>query len=313
MKKYRPEGSKAEKTSTKSRVHPPITLSFLERAKEKRLILDAPVLLCDQALSLHIALGEFIGIIPKEEAAFSPSGLPIKDIAILTRVGKTVSFFVKEIKRSVFGHPEITLSRRELQKECYEQYVSGLRPGDVIPAKVTHIESFGAFLDVGCGINALLPIDAISISRISHPRYRFSVGDEFSVVVQSIDEEGRIYVSRKELLGTWEENAAFFLPGQTVSGIVRSIESYGIFIELTPNLTGLAEYKEGVRENEIAAVYIKNMIPERMKIKLIIIDSHKEHAHTAKLFFPTDEHPRHIDYWRYSPLCATKRIESDFS
>ena len=166
---------------------------------------------------------------------------------------------------------------------------------------------------MGCGITALLPIDAISVSRISHPHHRFSIGDEFSVVIQSIDDEGRIYVSRKELLGTWEENAAFFSPGQTVAGIVRSIEPYGIFVELTPNLTGLAEYKEGVKENEVAAVYIKSMIPERMKIKLIIIDSHKDILRAAKLLYPTDERPRHIDSWRYSPLGASKRIESNFS
>lgn len=313
MKKYRPEGGKTEKSGTGSSARPPITLSFLERAKDKQLILEAPVLLCDRQMDLHIALGDFIGVIPKDEAAYSPIDAPVKDIAILTRVGKPVSFFVKEIKRSSFGQPEILLSRKALQKECYEQYIRTLRPGDVVPAKVTHIESFGAFLDIGCGINALLPIDAISVSRISHPRHRFSVGDEFSVVIQSIDDEGRIYVSRKELLGSWEENAAFFLPGQTVAGIVRSIETYGIFVELTPNLTGLAEYKDGVKENEIAAVYIKSMLPERMKIKLIIIDSHKEIQHAVKLLYPTDERPRHIDHWRYSPVGATKRIESNFS
>ena len=60
-------------------------------------------------------------------------------------------------------------------------------------------------------------------------------------VVKSIDREtGRIYVSHKELLGTWEENANNFNIGQTVSGIVRSIEPYGIFIELASNLAVLA-------------------------------------------------------------------------
>ena len=42
------------------------------------------------------------------------------------------------------------------------------------------------------------------------------------------------------MLGTWAENAALFSPGQTVTGVVRSVEDYGIFVELTPNLAGLA-------------------------------------------------------------------------
>ena len=91
------------------------------------------------------------------------------------------------------------------------------KTGDIIDAKVTHLESFGAFCDIGCGNIALLPIDAISVSRISHPKDRFTVGDSIKVIIKSIAEDGKITLSHKELLGTWEENAAMFAPGQTVT------------------------------------------------------------------------------------------------
>mgnify|MGYP002230072907 FL=1 len=42
----------------------------------------------------------------------------------------------------------------------------------------------------------------------------------------------------RELLGTWSENAACFAAGETVVGIVRSVEEYGVFIEIAPNLAG---------------------------------------------------------------------------
>lgn len=310
MKGYYPEGSRE---STRDGIPSELfTLPYLERARERGTILEAPVLLCDDRMDLHVALGAYVGIIPRDEAAYLPDGAPVKDIAILTRVGKTVAFCVDAIHTREGAPPRILLSRKRAQKECYDAYISTLRAGDVVRAKVTHIESFGVFLDVGCGTTALLPVDAISVSRISHPRLRFSVGDEFSVVIRSIDTEGRIYVSRKELLGTWEENAALFSAGQTVAGIVRSIEPYGIFVELTPNLTGLAEYKEGVKENEIASVYIKSILPERMKIKLIIIDSHKPTGELPARGFRPDETPRHIEAWRYSPALSQKRVESVF-
>ena len=89
-------------------------------------------------------------------------------------------------------------------------------------------------------------------------------------VVKSVDEHGRVYVSERELLGSWQENVARFSEGQTVRGVVRSVENYGIFVELTPNLAGLAEYREGVTAGQRAAVYIKNIIPEKMKVKLEI-------------------------------------------
>lgn len=117
-----------------------------------------------------------------------------------------------------------------------------------------------------------MPIDSISVSRIEHPGERFRVGMEIKAVIKSI-ENGRISLSQKELLGTWEQNAEGFSAGETVSGIVRSVENYGAFIELTPNLAGLAESREGVKVGQQASVYIKSIIPEKMKIKLIIIDT----------------------------------------
>ena len=309
MKGYLPEGSKAAAPS--SLQHSGFNLSVLERAMENGSILEAPVILCDNEMNLHVSLGDHIGIIPKDEVAYQPNNTPVKEIAILTRVGKMVAFRVKSITR-FGGHLKIILSRRDAQKECFARYISALRPGDVVPAKVTHMESFGVFLDVGCGTTALLPVDAMSVSRISHPRLRYSVGDEFSVVIRSIDAEGRIYTSRKELLGTWCENSSLFTAGETVAGTVRSIEPYGIFVELTPNLTGLAEYKDGVKENETASVYIKSILPERMKVKLIIIDSHRSHAEIPKVRFTPSDEPRHIDYWCYSPEESQKRVESVF-
>ena len=205
------------------------------------------------------------------------------------------------------------LSRRRAQEECRAYYISTLIPGDVVNARVTHLESFGAFMDIGCGTPALLPIDAISVSRISHPSDRLEVGERLCAVVRSIDERGRIYLSTKELLGTWEENAALFSEGQTVRAIVRSVESYGIFIELSPNLAGLAEPKEGVSPGQSVAVYIKSILPDRMKIKLILIDiSVEEKKHEPMRTFINTEQVTHLDTWVYSPQVSQRVIETVF-
>lgn len=54
--------------------------------------------------------------------------------------------------------------------------------------------------------------------------------------IKNRDPQGRIVLTLRELLGTWSENAACFAPGETVVGIVRSVEDYGVFIEIAPNL-----------------------------------------------------------------------------
>ncbi len=286
----------------------------LERAKNMGLTLEGTAIKCDSgSMDLTVEVGPFKGIIPRDEAVWSKDGAEVRDIAIITRVGKPTSFKISDIKIGEDGEPLLILSRKEAQMECECEYVSKLTPGDVIPGTVTHLEPFGAFVDVGCGIISLLTIDAISVSRISHPRDRFKCGDCINCVVRSVDRHsGRIFLSCRELLGTWEENVSAFSPSQTVTGIVRSIESYGIFIELAPNLAGLAEYRDGVEVGDVCAVYIKSIIPERMKIKLILINNAKGNfEHKLKYFVDTCT-TQHIPYWRYSPEDSLKLIESVF-
>lgn len=310
MNKYLPEGNLILTFENHEHIS---SRAGLERALEKQLILEAPAILCDHNFNLHIQLGGKIkGIIPRDECEYSEKD-EIKDIAILTRVGKTVCFKVLGFEKERGGELVAILSRKAAQEECVRNYIETLMPGDIIPSKITHLENFGAFVDIGCGIISLLSIDSISVSRISHPSARLSVGDFVYTVVKNKDSLGRIYVSGRELLGSWEENAQLFNEGQTVRGIVRSVENYGIFIELKPNLAGLAEYREDIYPGQTAAVYIKSIIPEKMKIKLIIIDAHDAPIAREPLeYFIDTDTVTHIDSWTYSPKSSKRVIESVF-
>ena len=310
MNQYLPEGALMVSEKNGEYIS---SLQGLERALEEQAIIEAPAVMCDRDFNLHIEFPCGIrGIISRCEVADTKIGEDIKDIAILTRVGKIVAFKVLGFERR--GDKKIAiLSRRLAQRDCMLNYVSCLLPGDIIKAKITHIEGFGAFVDIGCGITSLLSIDSISVSRIAHPSARLSVSDFIYTVVKSIDESGRIYVSERELLGSWEENAALFSEGQTVRGIIRSVESYGVFVELTPNLAGLAEYRDDVYPGQVAAVYIKSIIPQKMKIKLIIIDAENAILKTPPLeYFIDTANTKHIDFWKYSPKDADKTIETIF-
>ena len=92
-----------------------------------------------------------------------------------------------------------------------KEYVSTLVPGDIVNARITHLETFGAFADIGCGIVSLLPIDMISVSRIDHPRERFSVGMDITAVIKAID-NGRISLTHKELFGYLGRKRRLILP-----------------------------------------------------------------------------------------------------
>ncbi len=282
----------------------------ITEAMHRGTILEARAVLCDNEHNLHVNLGCMRGIIPHEECAIGIKEGSVRDIAVIARVNKPVCFKVMEIENGPGGTPFAVLSRRVAQTECMENYISKLKSGAVIDAVVTHLEPFGAFCDIGCGVTALLPIDGISVSRIPHPAARLSVGDDIRCVVKSVDENNRITLTMKELLGTWEENAEMFEIGQTVPGIVRSVEKYGIFVELTPNLAGLAELTDGIEEGQHCSVFIKNIIPDKMKLKLIVVDFFDAEYPQSKLkyFYKGQNMERFV----YSPESSVKKIETVF-
>lgn len=307
MTKFMPEGSLI---STRENLNLMTSKAFLREAFYSRKIIEARAVMCDKEHNLHVDLGVMKGIIPREEGAIGISDGSVRDIAIISRVNKPVAFRITDFIEDDTGRTTAILSRKQVQEDCIERYISQLTPGDVIDAKVTHMEAFGVFADIGAGVSALLPIDSISVSRIPHPSVRFKTGDDIKAVVKSIDSDNRITLSFKELLGTWEQNASEFSAGETVPGIIRSVEKYGVFVELKPNLAGLAEYVPDVRPGQHASVYVKSLIPERMKIKLIIVDSFDaEYPDTAVEYYTNVEH---MDHWVYSPTCCEKVIETVF-
>lgn len=306
MLEFYPEGRLIEKADNVNALK---SANSLNEAYYEGRILEARAVVCDSEHNLVVDLGVMKGIIPREEGAVGIREGTVRDIAVISRVNRPVCFIITGFEKNDSGATIALLSRREAQQRCIDQYISTLIPGDVIEARITHLEPFGAFADIGCGVVSLLPIDTISVSRIDHPSERFSVGMDINAVVKFI-EKGRISLTHKELLGTWEENARRFAPGETVAGIIRSVEDYGAFVELAPNLAGLAEAKEGTFAGQQASVYIKNIIPSRMKVKLIIIDTF-EYAYK-----PAPPHyfyeGKHMDSFLYSPSTSDKIIETIF-
>lgn len=276
------------------------TLTELQNAMETGAVLESIVQRCDVEHALHIQLGAIHGIIPHEEVTASWISGANREISVLSRVGKQICFTVKSIQPDQKGAPVAYLSRRDVQNETMAWFLEHLEVGDVLACKITRLESFGAFLDIGRGIISMLPLESISVSRIPHPKVRFREGQTILAAVAAIDPiHRRITMTHKELLGTWMENASHFSPGETVRGTVRSIQDYGSFIELAPNLSGLSDTRDGLSVGDGVSVYIKSIRPERMKIKLQVIQR-----------LPPDEAPQDLHYqitdgsldrWVYSP------------
>ena len=271
-------------------------------------VLQSTALAFDTNRRLRFELGGVRGYMPYEECVDTAPGEEVKDV--LTRVGRPTCFVITGTFREEDGSEAFLLSRAQAQRRCREEYLDRLECGSVIPCTVTHIENFGAFCDVGCGIAALLPIDCLSVSRISSPADRVQVGQQLLCAIKNRDAQGRIVLTLRELLGTWSENAACFAAGETVVGIVRSVEDYGVFVEIAPNLAGLAEADPSLRPGQAVSVYIKNILPDKMKIKLVIVNKNLgQPLRFEPHYFVTKGR---LSRWIYSTPQSRKQIETVF-
>lgn len=149
-----------------------------------------------------------------------------------------------------------------------------LKEGMIVEGRVASIQPYGAFIRTTNGQVGLLHIENISVSRIKNPCERFQIGQKVDVMVKSVNNENnRITFTYKELCGTWDENIQGLEEKMVVNGIARETDKYknGIFVELKPNLVGLADYEEDVEYGQEVKVFIKKIIPEKKKIKLSFI------------------------------------------
>lgn len=289
MHPYRPEGTYTS----------PPNPEVIHRGAGTEEIYQAMCVKCDEFHNLHVDLGPIRGVIPRMETAISVSETGVREFSILSRVGKPVSFKVMSFDKNGTA----ILSRRSAQIEARDYFLSALRPGDVIPAVVQNPTAFGAFCDIGCGFTALMRIDRCCVSRLQSAAAHFSPGQRiFAAVLSADDTTGRMNLTGRELLGTWAENASRFRSGQTVTGVVRSIMPYGVFIELTSNLSGLSEPDPRVNIGDNVSVYIRSIQESTHKVKLNIIE-----------VLPSDSVPNepeyfitsgHLEKWEYYPGSA---------
>ena len=276
------------------------TLAELRSAMESRAVLEGTVQRCDADLNLYLQLGSVSARIPKEEVTAPWISGAGRDIAVLSRVGKAICFTVDTVTADAKGAPQAVLSRRKAQEITMEEMLRELKPGSVVAGRVVRTEPFGAFVDIGRGIVALLPTEYISAARIRHPSQRFRVGQKILAAVKVFDRAAkRITLTHKELLGTWLENASRFSVGDTVRGTVRGVMDYGCFVELAPNLSGLTDRREDLHEGDAVSVTLRSIRPERMKIKLQVIEVLPEPAEPKPPIYQITDGV--LDRWVYSP------------
>jgi small subunit ribosomal protein S1 len=178
---------------------------------------------------------------------------PISQIDIVrtndpsVHIGKTYAFNVIEYKE---GGKNLVVSRRKQLEQEQRANAAATRksivPGAVITGRVVSVPDFGAFVDLGGGIQGLLHVSEMSWTRVGSPSEVVAVGDEITVRVLRVDEATeKISLGLKQLQDDpWTTAAAKFPVGQVRTGRITRLADFGAFVELEPGFTGLLPFAE---------------------------------------------------------------------
>lgn len=283
----------------------------LNKAMRDGTILHGKIIKCDEELQLYAQItDDIVGIIPVDELQYTvKERREVSKHDVWVHVNRMLTFKVKEIRED--GTP--ILSRKDAQKECYDKFISCLEPGDVVNARVVHTTQSNALCDIGCGYKALLSKDNISIARYNKPPVRLKKIKDFRVVVQRVSrEDGLVYVSHTELLNDWATEVAQFNEGVVTVGKVVGIKDYGVIVEISENLTGLARNIEGLKVDDMVCVLVTGINAEEMQVRLKILRI-DDTPDTRKLNYHYNfKHGDHISQWMYSPENCAKKIQTHF-
>lgn len=250
------------------------TIKELEKMKDTAQVIDMYIEDIDENFNMLGIIGNNIkATIPRQEASsiVGDDGL-VEERHIINKKNKVIPVCIKEIIKNNDDTFELIMSKRMLEIKVRKWMYMHLKPGMKLKGVVVSTTEYAAFIDIGGGVTGILKVQDMSDSKLQNASDMFRVSQRIEVVVKKYDRDtGRIELSYKELLGSFEENIKKYHEGDIVDGIVRNRIKTGIFVELQPNLVGLAEHINGIEYGQKVLVSIKKIIPEKKKIKLIII------------------------------------------
>jgi predicted RNA-binding protein with RPS1 domain len=214
--------------------------------------------------------------------------IPISQIA-LYRVEDLAPFVDQRLTCLITeADPErrnLVLSRRAIlereKEQAREQMLSSLQPGQLFDGVVRKLMDFGAFVDIGGGVDGLVHISQLAWGRVKHPSDVLHEGQTIKVRVEKVDPAtGKISLGYRDLLESpWATVTQKYPPQGAVQGTVTKLMDFGAFVELEPGIEGLVHISElshkrvwrpsdVVKEGQQVEVLVLSVDPEAQRISL---------------------------------------------
>jgi len=198
----------------------------------------------------------------------------VRDTDPASHLGRVYGFRIVEYAED--GR-KFVVSRRALQEDEQKARAADLRRslavGAVVTGRVVSVREFGAFVDIGAGIQGLLHVSEMGWTRIDNPANVVKIGDEVTVKILRIDTKAgdeKIALGMKQLIDDpWSAAVQKYPPGKVVGGRVTRLADFGAFVELEPGVVGLLPIGEtgGVKDADL-----KKTFPIGTAVDVFVLD-----------------------------------------
>jgi small subunit ribosomal protein S1 len=190
----------------------------------------------------------------------------------LVRPGDEIKVAVLEYDKD---RDRLSLGRKQLLDNPWTDIEEKFSEGDVVNGQVVSLADFGAFVEVAPGLEGLVHVTELSwAERIHHPRDVLEIGQAVQVKIIGIDtKKRRLSLSIKQLeQNPWEQLAEELTPGDVVSGPIRNITDFGLFVEVAPSVEGLVHVSDISWTEKIDDLNEHYKVGDEVETKTIDID-----------------------------------------
>ena len=228
---------------------------------------------------LELKIGSHDAFMPASQVSLER----IEDLS--TQIGETMVCEVLEIDR---GKKRVVLSRRAVlaqeRQEALSESVGKLHAGLVVRGKVTRIEAYGAFVDIGSGVEGMVHVSNLSRQRVENPADVLELGQEIEVQVLEVKDEGRrIALGRKQLEPDPWVDLAERLPADSVrDGRVTRLMDFGAFVEIEPGVEGLLHVSQ-LGKDRIRRPQDVVKVGQTLAVRILAVDRAQERISLSRL------------------------------